>query len=121
MIFHGTLFSLFFKHRCGSGSTQCIGAARPNQEEIQWMAGNVEIYQCQTCHHSTRFPRYNHPRKLLDTNIGRCGEFANCFTLCIRAMGYHARHVTDWTDHVWTEIFSEHLQRWIHFVRRKKN
>ena len=28
--------------------------------------------------------------------------------------GYEARHVHDWTDHVWTEIFSDSAQRWIH-------
>lgn len=29
-------------------------------------------------------------------------------------MGFESRHVLDWTDHVWTEIYSEAQQRWLH-------
>lgn len=66
--------------------------------------------------------------------MGRCGEFANAFTLVLRALKIPARHggnnydipvhsrchsvrpelVTDWTDHVWTEYYSSNLGRWVH-------
>lgn len=31
-----------------------------------------------------------------------------------RAVGLDARYVMDWTDHVWTECWSETQQRWLH-------
>lgn len=87
---------------------------RPTAEEVAGEASRIELYQCTTCQCITRFPRYNHPAKLLETRTGRCGEWANCFTLCCRAMGYSARYVYDVTDHVWTEVYSEHARGWIH-------
>ena len=61
---------------CGK-STTLVGRAQPTQEERRWHAGIVEVYKCNTCHSQTRFPRYNHPRKLLETRQGGCGEWAN--------------------------------------------
>lgn len=40
-------------------------------EEKKWAASRVEIYTCPVCKDEYRFPRYNHPLKLLDTRTGR--------------------------------------------------
>ncbi|XP_055985196.1 peptide-N(4)-(N-acetyl-beta-glucosaminyl)asparagine amidase [Sorex fumeus] len=100
--------------KCG-GQTKSRGASlSPNDDELKWGANRVEDHYCDTCHLSNRFPRYNNPEKLLETRCGRCGEWANCFTLCCRALGFEARYVWDYTDHVWTEVYSPSQQRWLH-------
>ncbi|XP_050400268.1 peptide-N(4)-(N-acetyl-beta-glucosaminyl)asparagine amidase [Patella vulgata] len=99
--------------RC-TGPTTNNGMLPPNSDDERWQAGRVESHRCNVCASITRFPRYNHPGKLLETRRGRCGEWANCFTLCCRALGFEARYVLDWTDHVWTEVYSQSQQRWLH-------
>uniref|UniRef100_UPI003AAFA20A peptide-N(4)-(N-acetyl-beta- glucosaminyl)asparagine amidase n=1 Tax=Centroberyx gerrardi TaxID=166262 RepID=UPI003AAFA20A len=99
--------------RCG-GKTQNAGSVSPTTDDLRWGAQRVENHYCQTCKLSTRFPRYNNPEKLLETRRGRCGEWANCFTLCCRALGLDARYIWDSTDHVWTEVYSASQRRWLH-------
>ncbi|XP_077300714.1 N-glycanase Pngl [Arctopsyche grandis] len=74
----------------------------------------VEIFKCTLCDTETEFPRYNDLATLLITRKGRCGEWAKCFMLFCRAMKYDTRLVVDNTDHVWTEIYSPILKRWLH-------
>ncbi|XP_070777834.1 peptide-N(4)-(N-acetyl-beta-glucosaminyl)asparagine amidase [Enoplosus armatus] len=99
--------------RCG-GPTQNGSSLSPTADDLRWGAQRVENHYCQSCRLSTRFPRYNNPEKLLETRRGRCGEWANCFTLCCRAVGLEARYIWDSTDHVWTEIYSAAQRRWLH-------
>ncbi|KAM7372787.1 hypothetical protein PAMP_007684 [Pampus punctatissimus] len=99
--------------RCG-GRTQNTSSLSPSTDDLRWGAQRVENHYCQSCLLSTRFPRYNNPEKLLETRRGRCGEWANCFTLCCRALGLEARYIWDSTDHVWTEIYSASQRRWLH-------
>jgi len=98
---------------CGS-QTRGIGGTQPNSAEIPFRPGMVELYQCNTCNQITRFPRYNDAKKLLETRRGRCGEWAQAFTLCARALGYEVRLAHDWTDHIWTEVYSDAQERWLH-------
>nr|CAH7728170.1 unnamed protein product [Callosobruchus chinensis] len=74
----------------------------------------VELHRCKSCHQFTPFPRYNDLNILLETRKGRCGEWANTFTLCCRAMNWDARLVVEENDHVWTEVYSITQKRWLH-------
>lgn len=92
---------------CGSTNTSSIGVTAPSEQERKFGASRVEQFVCGGCKAVVAFPRYNDAGKLLETRKGRCGEWANVFTLCCRAVGLDARLVMDWTDHVWTEVYSE--------------
>ncbi|KAK9735305.1 hypothetical protein RND81_04G197400 [Saponaria officinalis] len=98
---------------CGNQTTG-RGMCEALPEELRYGGVRVELYSCSYCSRNTRFPRYNDPIKLLETRKGRCGEWANCFTMYCRAFGYESRLILDLTDHVWTECFSRHLGRWMH-------
>ena len=89
----------------GKDCVSCVGMVEPTPAESACQAGRVELYECTTCGGKTRFPRYNLATKLLETRNGRCGEWANCFTLICRALGLPARLANDWTDHVCTEVW----------------
>ncbi|GAM25805.1 hypothetical protein SAMD00019534_089800 [Acytostelium subglobosum LB1] len=93
--------------------TSLVGTSQPSNEEQLYKAGRTELYKCPS-QHNTRFPRFNDPGKLLETRRGRCGEWANTFTLFCRALGYRSRYILDLTDHVWTEVWSDKDKRWIH-------
>ncbi|KAJ7415446.1 Peptide-N(4)-(N-acetyl-beta-glucosaminyl)asparagine amidase [Willisornis vidua] len=100
--------------RCGGQTEPKSDYLLPTEEDLRWNASRVENHYCNQCQFCNRFPRYNNPEKLLETRRGRCGEWANCFTLCCRAVGFEARYVWDYTDHVWTEVYSSSQKRWLH-------
>ncbi|XP_012288897.1 peptide-N(4)-(N-acetyl-beta-glucosaminyl)asparagine amidase [Orussus abietinus] len=74
----------------------------------------IEIHKCNACGLEVEFPRYTDPAPLLKHRRGRCGEWANTFSLICRSLGYDVRLVYDETDHVWTEVWSVSAGKWIH-------
>ncbi|CAE6515720.1 unnamed protein product [Rhizoctonia solani] len=103
--------------RCG-GQTRAAGMVPPTPYERDGGAGRVELHVCTgengACDGSFRFPRYNDLKYLMRTRMGRCGEWANLYTLFLRAVGLRARYVWNKEDHVWNEYFSPAAGRWIH-------
>lgn len=101
-----------FCEKCSVKATKNEGLTEPFEEELRYGANRVESWRCTGCNTLLRFPRYNDPARLLETRHGRCGEWANCFTLILTALKMEARLVVDWTDHVWTEVWFD--GRWHH-------
>lgn len=103
--------------KCGPGSSKyqkSLSVVGPNEEEAKYDCNAVELYKCNVCGTETRFPRYNDPTKLLETRKGRCGEWANLFTLILKSFGLEVRYVWNREDHVWNEYYSPFLKRWVH-------
>jgi hypothetical protein len=69
-------------------------------EKVNWDDGKIE--------------RHNAPLEILAYGKGRCGELSILFTALCLAHGYRARLILDMSDHVWTEVWDQAKNRWMH-------
>lgn len=67
---------------------------------IEWDKGNIA--------------RHNNPIEIIAFGKGKCGEFSILFTSVCLAHNYRARLILDMSDHVWTEVWDNEQERWIH-------
>lgn len=100
--------------RCDPSDTPSATVAGTRGNEVDVSGVRTETLLCFKCGETSRFYRYNDVAQLVRTRIGRCGEYANCFTFFCRAFDYAARLVTATFDHVWCEVYSVAQCRWIH-------
>lgn len=105
-----------------SSSIKCVGLFVPTMTHIQctypshiaMQTKTYIVYTCQQCNTPATFPRYNSPRSIFSSRRGRCGEYANLFGTYCRALGYDTRYCLDLTDHVWVEVWSVRMGKWVH-------
>lgn len=69
-------------------------------EKVKWSKGKIT--------------RHNDPIEIVTYGKGRCGEFSILFTALCLAHNYRARLILDMSDHVWTEVWNQNQNRWIH-------
>ncbi|MDH5450553.1 MAG: hypothetical protein OEX77_06600 [Candidatus Bathyarchaeota archaeon] len=76
-------------------------------ELLEWLHDKVKWSKGQII-------RHNDPIEILTYGKGRCGEFSILFTALCLAHDYRTRLILDMSDHVWTEIWNENQNRWVH-------
>jgi len=77
------------------------------QELAEWIHARLEFSH-------EDIVRHNDPLEIIGYGKGRCGEFSILFTALCLAHNYKARIILDLSDHVWTEVWDNEEERWVH-------
>jgi len=77
------------------------------QELMDWVHARLKFVKEDIVRHSD-------PLEILAYGKGRCSEFSVLFTSLCLAHGYRARLIIDMSDHVWTEVWHNQQERWVH-------
>jgi hypothetical protein len=96
-------------NRCECASCGAIGEflgnVYPLDAERSGAASRCELQACGACGRVQRFARYNGVPAILAQQQGRCGEYSQLLYQLVRALGWRARLVVDWSDHMWVEAW----------------
>lgn len=101
---------------CDTGeNSELVGqiACKPEDDEPSDDCVYAELRRCPECGAQPRFfeySRFHGPLALFETKLsrnrvmGQCEEFSRAGHAMLAALGYEARYVLDFTDHVWIEV-----------------
>jgi len=76
-------------------------------ELLDWVHGRLRFDR-------ENIERHSNPKEILASGRGRCGEFSILFTSLCLAHNYRARLILDMSDHVWTEVWNNTQETWVH-------
>jgi peptide-N4-(N-acetyl-beta-glucosaminyl)asparagine amidase len=88
-------------------------ACAPEYDTIADDCVYAELRHCSDCNGTSRFfeyARFHGPLQLFGTRrnrdwvMGQCEEFSRAGYALLASLGYEARYVLDFTDHVWIEV-----------------
>lgn len=100
--------------KCTQQTTELVGqiACSPEEDRVSDDCVYAELRRCNSCG-SARFfeyARFHGPLALYATKdnrdwvMGQCEEFSRAGYALLASLGYQARYVLDFTDHVWIEV-----------------
>lgn len=127
-------FSFYYQKclRHESGDETCSASAastlvgqitcRPEDDKDTDDCVFAELRLCEKCQEAGprffEYARFHGPMALFETKInrhrvmGQCEEFSRAGHALLASLGYEARYVLDFTDHVWIEVFLNNT--WVH-------
>eukprot|EP00927_Polykrikos_kofoidii_P048810 TRINITY_DN43007_c0_g1_i1.p1 TRINITY_DN43007_c0_g1~~TRINITY_DN43007_c0_g1_i1.p1 ORF type:complete len:572 (+),score=75.10 TRINITY_DN43007_c0_g1_i1:151-1716(+) len=114
-------------HCDSAAKSEFVGriACPPEEDAVSDDCVYAEVRQCSACGNESRifeYSRFHGPLGLLATSsrrgwvMGQCEEFSRLGFALLTSLGYEARYVLDFTDHVWIEVWLSDGKNssWVH-------